>query len=219
MGKSMGLSDELHSYLMQVGTREDPILEQLRIETSRMERATMQISPDQGALMQILVQLMGAKRCIEVGTFTGYSSLAVASVLPEDGELIACDVSEEWTSIARRYWDQAGVSHKIALKLAPAVDTLDKLLNDEQSGTFDFAFIEADKTSYEAYYERCLKLVRSGGLIVVDNVLWSGAVVDETDQSGDTVALRDFNRARSEDTRIHLSMVPIADGLTLAIKR
>jgi predicted O-methyltransferase YrrM len=179
----------------------------------------MQISPEQGQLMQLLVRLMGARRTLEVGVFTGYSSLAVALALPEDGRILACDLSEEYTAIARRHWQAAGVAHKIELVIGPALATLDARLARGEAGRYDFAFIDADKGNYTGYYERALELVRPGGLIAVDNTLWGGAVADETDHSDDTVALRRFNQQLLGDGRVDLSLVPIGDGLTLARRR
>jgi caffeoyl-CoA O-methyltransferase len=179
----------------------------------------MQISPEQGQLMALLVELIGARRTLEVGVFTGYSSTVVALALPADGRIVACDVSEEWTGIARRYWKEAGVEQKIELRLQPAVQTLDALLAQGQAGSFDFAFIDADKTSYDAYYERCLTLLRPGGLLAVDNTLWSGAVADNRDQNESTRAIRQLNAKIAADSRVSASLVPIGDGLYLARKR
>ena len=179
----------------------------------------MQISPEQGQFMALIARLIGARRCLEVGVFTGYSSLATALALPDDGRIVACDVSEEWTSVARRYWQQAGVTHKIELHLAPATDTLDALMAQGQAGTFDFAFIDADKTNYLAYYERTLALLRAGGLVLIDNTLWSGKVADPEVADADTVALRHFNEVLHRDERVDLSLLPLGDGLTLARKR
>lgn len=179
----------------------------------------MQIAPEQGQFMALLVQLIGAKKALEVGVFTGYSSLAVALALPLDGELIACDVSAEFTAIARRYWEKAGVAAKITLHLAPAIQTLDRLLAEGQANTFDFAFIDADKENYDGYFERSLQLVRSGGLIAIDNVLWDGKVIDSHVCDSDTLAIRALNLKLGVDNRIDLSLLPVSDGLTLARKR
>ena len=179
----------------------------------------MQIGAEQGALMQLLVRLAGARRCLEIGTFTGYSALAVALALPSNGRVLCCDVSEEWTSIARRYWKKAGVAGKIELRLAPARQTLDALLMAGQAGKFDFAFIDADKANYLIYYERCLKLVRRGGLIAADNTLWGGSVAEPRNQTVDTRAIRAFNRKLLRDRRVHMALVPVGDGLSLAVKR
>ena len=209
----------MSEYYDRVALREAPLLAQLRADTAKLPMAMMQIAPEQGQLMGMLVKLMGARRCIEVGVFTGYRSQAVALALPPDGELLACDVSEEWTTLARRYWIKAGVEKKIRLKLAPALQTLDAELASGQSGTYDFAFIDADKVNYLGYYERCLKLLRQGGLIAVDNTLWSGRVADTKEQDEDTRALRAFNEFVGRDERVDLCLVPIADGLTLLRKR
>ena len=179
----------------------------------------MQIGPEQGQFMALLARLTGARRCIEVGVFTGYSSLAVALALPPDGRIVACDVSEEWTAIARRHWQAAGVDSKIELRLAPAVDTLDAMLAAGEAGRHDLAFIDADKVNYGRYYERVLELLRPGGLVVVDNTLWSGRVADPAVVDADTVALREFNERLHVDERVDLSLVPIGDALTLARKR
>ena len=217
--RTIVMSDSLYDYLLAASLRELPVLKRLREETARHPRATMQISPEQGQFMQLLVKLMGAKRCIEVGVFTGYSSLCVALALPQDGRLLACDVSEEFTSVARRYWKEAGVEAKIELKLAPAMETLDARLKVGEAGTYDLAFIDADKANYSGYYERILKLLRPGGLVLVDNVLWSGAVIDKQDKSEDTAAIRAFNEALRKDERVELSMLAVGDGLTLSLKR
>lgn len=217
--KALPLTPVLLDYLRSVSLRETDLMRRLRDETASLPYAQMQIAPEQGQFMALLVELMGARRALEVGVFTGYSSLAVARALPEDGRLIACDISEEWTTIARRYWAEAGVAHKIDLRLAPALQTLDGLLAEGQHNSFDFAFLDADKVSYADYYERMLELVRPGGLLLVDNVLWSGAVADPAVQDRDTLALRAFNQRLHQDQRISLSLLPLADGLTLARKR
>jgi len=216
--QTIGLEQNLYDYLLSVSLREPIILTQLRQETSQLPMSRMQISPEQGQFMALLVKLMRAKKTLEVGVFTGYSSLVVALALPADGKIVACDVSEEYTSIARRYWQQAGVADKIDLHIAPALETLDSLLAAGEAGTFDFAFIDADKGNYENYYERSLELIRPGGLIAIDNVLWSGKVADPEIQDNQTNKIRAFNRKLHQDSRITLSLVPIADGLTLAIK-
>ena len=217
--KTITLTESLHHYLLSISLREPPILARLREETAQHPLANMQIAPEQGQFMALLVRLMGVKKYLELGVFTGYSALSVALALPPDGKLIACDVNEEWTSMARRYWQEAGVAHKIALRIAPALETLDKLLANGEAGSFDFVFIDADKENYANYYERSLELVRHGGLIVIDNVLWSGRVADPNEQDMDTVAIRRFNTKLHFDERIALSMLPLADGLTLAYKR
>ncbi|MCE2698860.1 MAG: class I SAM-dependent methyltransferase [Nostocales cyanobacterium LE14-WE4] len=216
--QTLGLEQNLYDYLLSVSLREPTILTQLRQETSQLPMSRMQISPEQGQFMALLVKLIGAKKTLEVGVFTGYSSLVVALALPADGKIVACDVSEEYTSIARRYWQQAGVADKIDLHIAPALETLDNLLTTGEAGTFDFAFIDADKSNYNNYYERCLELIRPGGLIAIDNVLWSGKVAETEIQDNQTNKIRDLNRKLHEDSRITLSLVPIADGLTLAMK-
>ena len=210
---------EIHDYLSSVSVREPAVLRRLREETASHPRATMQISPDQGQFMALLMQLMGAQRTLEVGVFTGYSSLAVALALPADGQIVACDVSEEYTAVARRYWKEAGVDHMIDLRIRPALETLHQLLSDGRGHTFDVAFIDADKTNYEGYYECALELLRPGGLIMIDNVLWSGRVADPNDNDADTVAIRAFNKKLHSDSRITLSMLSIGDGVTLALKR
>lgn len=217
--KSFFLDDRLYQYLLSVSLRDDPVARELREETARLPQANMQIAPEQAQFLALLVRMLGARRTLDVGVFTGYSSLAVARALPADGRVVALDVSEEWTAIARRYWERAGVADRIDLRLAPALETLDGLLGEEGEGSYDFAFIDADKAHYLNYYERCLELMRPGGVIAVDNVLWSGSVADPDDREADTEAIRAFNRALHEDERIHLSVVPIADGLSLAVKK
>ena len=217
--RTIVLSDALYEYMLSVSLREPDVLNRLREETAKMPQHKMQISPEQGQFMALLVELTGARRCLEIGTFTGYSALSVALALPEDGRLIACDISDEFTSLAKAYWQEAGVAGKIDLRLGPALETLDTLIADGESGAFDFAFIDADKVNYLGYFQRALDLIRPGGLILVDNVLWSGAVVDPARNDDDTEAIRAFNRALADDPRISLSLVPIGDGLTLARKR
>jgi caffeoyl-CoA O-methyltransferase len=217
--RSISLTDSLYEYLLAVSLREPAPLRQLREETAVLPNARMQIAPEQGQFMAMLVRLTGARRCLEVGVFTGYSSLAIALALPDDGRIVACDVSEEWTTVARRYWAVTGVTHKIDLRLAPALETLEGLLASGAAGTFDFAFLDADKENYLRYYELALELVRPGGLVVVDNTLWSGRVADPANDDVTTVALRRFNERLRGDERVDLSLVPIGDGLTLARKR
>ncbi len=216
--QTIGIGKNLRDYLLSVSVREPEILAQLREETSQHPMGMMQIAPEQGQFMSLLVQLMGAKKTLEVGVFTGYSSLAIALALPPDGKIIACDVSDEYTQIARRYWEKAGIAHKIDLYIAPALETLDKLIADGETESFDFAFIDADKSTYDDYYERCLQLVRPGGLIAIDNVLWSGRVAENEVQDNRTNKIRALNEKLHQDTRVNLSVVPIADGLTLAMK-
>ncbi|MBW4614612.1 MAG: class I SAM-dependent methyltransferase [Desmonostoc vinosum HA7617-LM4] len=217
--QTTNLDNQLYNYLLSASLREPEMLLQLRQETANHPRGGMQISPEQGQFMALLVELIGAKKTLEVGVFTGYSSLCIALALPADGKIIALDVSEEYTAIARRYWHKAGVADKIDLRLAPALETLDELLASGQAQTFDFAFIDADKENYDGYYERCLQLVRPGGLIAIDNVLWSGQVADSQIQDESTQAIRAINNKLHHDERVALSLVPIADGLTLALKR
>jgi len=219
MGRNVLLTDTLYRYLVDHSVREHPVLAGLRAETAKQKHAGMQIGADQGQFMALLTKLVGAKRCLEVGVFTGYSSLSVALALPEDGNIIALDVSEEWTSIARRYWKKAGVDKKIDLRLGPALATLDTLISLRQSGRFDMAFIDADKGNYLGYFERCLDLVRPGGLILIDNTLWSGDVAEPSNQKPDTVALRALNDALHNDERIDVALLPVGDGVTLARKR
>jgi predicted O-methyltransferase YrrM len=216
--KTTPLSDRLYEYLLSVSVRETDLLLQLREETAQMPQGGMQIAPDQGAFMALLVQLMGATKTLEVGVFTGYSSLCVALALPPEGKLVACDISHKYTAIAQRYWQAAGVEAKIDLKIAPALETLDRLLAEGQTSTFDFAFIDADKGNYDGYYERSLQLLRPGGLIAIDNVLWSGKVADPSNQDPETLALRALNAKLHQDRRIQLSLLSISDGLTLALK-
>ena len=217
--RTLQLDDRLYDYLLKHSLREPGSLAALRAETASHPRVNMQIAPEQGQFMQMLVRLAGARRAIEVGVFTGYSSLAVALALPEDGRLLACDVSEEYTTIARRHWRRAGVDRKIELVIAPAGETLAARLAAGEAGMYDFAFIDADKTGYLGYYEQLLKLVRPGGLIAVDNTLWGGAVADPAERDQDTAALREFNDFLLADARIDLSLLPLADGLTLARRR
>ncbi len=217
--RTLPLDDRLYDYLLRHSLREPEALAKLRAETASHPKVNMQIAPEQGQFMQMLVRLLGVRRAIEVGVFTGYSSLAVALAMPADGRLLACDVSEEFTAIARRHWQSAGVADRIELVLAPARQTLDARLAAGESGLYDFAFIDADKTSYLAYYERLMSLVRPGGLIVVDNTLWGGEVANPGNRDEDTVALREFNDVLLADPRIDLSLLPLGDGLTLARRR
>lgn len=217
--QSISLSGDLYRYLLSVSLREPDILSRLRAETASHEMAQMQISPEQGQFMALLLKLMGAKKTLEVGVFTGYSALVTALALPPDGRVVACDINPEWTAVARRYWTEAGVADRIDLRLAPAAETLGALLESGEAGSFDFAFIDADKENYLLYYERVLALLRPGGLLAVDNTLWSGRVVDKTNRDSSTLAIREFNSAIAADSRIDLSLVPIGDGLTLALKR
>ena len=212
----LNLTTDLRDYIWEKGMNEHPVLKELREETAELPESMMQICPEQGALMANIIRIMSAKRTIEIGTFTGYSTLVVALALPEDGEIVACDISKEWTSVGKKKWEQARVRDKIDLKIAPALETLEDLLAEGQEGTFDFAFIDADKTNYLNYYQKCLKLVRRGGVIAIDNVLWSGAVIKNDVNDVDTVAIRELNDYLVRDERVALSMVPVGDGLTIA---
>jgi predicted O-methyltransferase YrrM len=216
--KSIGLSDELHDYLLKVGVREPPILRRLREETAALPQGGMQISPEQGAFFALLVGLMDVRTYLEVGTFTGYSSLSVAIAFPADGRLTCCDISPEWTDVARRYWTEAGVVDRIDLRLGPAVETLDGLVAEGAGASYDFAFLDADKGNYAAYYERMLDLLRPGGVLAIDNVLWSGRVIDPAEDDESTRALRDLNERIATDARVQLAMLPIGDGLSLVRK-
>jgi predicted O-methyltransferase YrrM len=216
--QTLALTDTLYNYLVSVSVREPEVLKNLREETRHDPMARMQVSPEQGQFMALLVSLLGARKCLEIGTYTGYSALWVALALPADGKLIACDISEKWTTVARRHWRNAGVAHKVELRLAPALDTLRALLSGGEPESFDFAFIDADKTNYLAYYEAVLKLIRPRGLIAVDNVLWDGQVADPRINDETTLAIRHFNQRLFEDPRIRLSLLPLGDGLTLAQK-
>ncbi|MCL4800805.1 MAG: O-methyltransferase [Burkholderiales bacterium] len=220
MGRSItGFDERLARYIVRRSRREPAVAAALRKATATLPMGEMQISPEQGQLLALLAQAIGAKRVVEVGTFTGYSALWIAAALPPRGRMVCCDVSEEWTALGREYWRQAGVAHKIDLRIAPALATLDALLKEGGAGKFDMAFIDADKTNYERYYERCLKLLRPGGLVAIDNVLWGGSVVNPRRQTKDTKALRALNRKLHRDRRIALSILPVGDGMTLALKR
>ena len=209
---------DIHDYMLANTLREPDILRRLREETATHERAIMQIPAEQGQFLALLVKMLGARNTLEIGVFTGYSSLAVALALPAGGKIVACDISEEYTSVARRYWAEAGVGGKIDLRIAPASDTLRALVTEGRAGTFDFAFIDADKTGYAQYYELALTLLRPGGLIAVDNVLQSGRLLDPANNDPDTVAIREFNHALLGDARVDVTMLALADGLTLALK-
>lgn len=216
-GRSL-LPEVVERYVSETITRETPVQQRLRAETANLPMGMMQIGPDQGALLALLARLIGARRAIEIGTFTGYSALAVAAALPRDGKLVACDVSEAWTNIAKRYWQEAGLNNRIELHLGPAVNTLAQFLRDGSAGSFDFAFIDADKTNYDAYYESCLQLLRPGGLIAIDNVLWGGAVADPSAHSADTEALRALNVKIRDDARVQPCLLTVGDGVMLARK-
>lgn len=216
---SIGLSDDLHDYLLSVSLRESDVMSRLRDETADHPKSGMQIAPEQAQFFQFLVQLIGARRTVEVGVFTGYSALAVAEVLPSNGEIVACDISEEYTEVARRYWAEAGVDDKIDLRLAPADETLAALIEDGQAGTFDFAFIDADKETYDTYYEQSLTLLRPGGVVALDNMFRGGRVAEPEIEDESVQATQALNEKLHEDERVDLSVLPLADGVTLAMKR
>ena len=216
--RSLQLTSSLYDYLLSHSLREADVLRELREETATDSMSIMQIAPEQGQFLQMLIKILGARNTIEIGVYTGYSTLACALALPANGNIIACDINSEWTDIARRYWHKAGVLDRIQLMLAPANETLDALIKDGQSGKYDFVFIDADKSNYLDYYEKSLKLIREGGIIAIDNVLWDGAVADNAINDLDTKAIRQLNDHLHHDTRIELSMLPVADGLTLARK-
>jgi predicted O-methyltransferase YrrM len=217
--RTLNLDDSTYQYLLDHALRESDLMRELREVTADQDMSQMQIAPEQGQFMALLVELLGASRIIEIGTYTGYSALCMAQAMPAHGQLVCCDVSEEWTAIARRFWQQAGVGQRIRLHIAPALDTLDSLIEQGETGRFDMAFVDADKTNYLPYYERCLVLLRQGGLLLFDNTLWDGRVADPDDQDADTRALRHLNDRLHGDPRVSLSLVPIGDGLTLARKR
>lgn len=216
--RTLDLNDALYDYLLEVGVREPELLRELRAETAPLKSAGMQISPEQGRLLDLLLRLTGARRALEIGVYTGYSSLCIAGALPADGLLVACDVSEKWTAVARRYWERAGLADRVELRLQPALDTLNEL-RAAGGEPFDFAFIDADKTNYKNYYEACLALLRPGGLVAVDNVLWGGRVIDAEADDEDTRAIRAFNEFARGDQRVEQALVPIGDGLTLLRKK
>ncbi|MBX3001592.1 MAG: class I SAM-dependent methyltransferase [Caldilineaceae bacterium] len=213
------IGEELHRHLLDTTIRDLDVLQRLRAKTARMSEGGMQISPEQGQFMQFLIHAIGARRALEIGTFTGYSALVVALALPDDGRLVACDVSDEYTSVGRPFWEEAGVAHKIDLRLGPGTDSLQTMLDAGEAERFDFAFIDADKPSYERYYELCLKLVRRGGVIAIDNTLWGGRIADQTAQDESTQMIRSLNQKIRNDPRVDMSLVPIGDGLMLACKR
>ncbi|MGH8658472.1 MAG: class I SAM-dependent methyltransferase [Gammaproteobacteria bacterium] len=217
--KTITLTDGLYEYLKSVSLREPPLLQRLREETGHLPMANMQIAPEQGQFMALLIELMGATRALEVGVFTGYSALWTALALPPEGKLVACDIDESYTNVAQRYWQEAGVADKIELRLAPAIETMNWLISMGERQSYDFIFIDADKQSYLGYYEGALRLLRPGGLIAVDNVLWSGRVADPAASDPETLALRHFNEVLCRDSRVNISLLPVADGLTLAVKR
>jgi caffeoyl-CoA O-methyltransferase len=217
--RTIELTQRLYDYLLGASLREPEVLQQLREETRTIKGAGMQISPEQGQFMALLVELTGAKKTLEIGTFTGYSSLAVARALPEGGKVYACDISKEYTDVARKYWAKAGLADRIELRLGPAIDTARALIGEGHAGSFDFAFIDADKSNYDGYYEAAIQLLRPGGLIAIDNVLWNGKVADPARKDADTEAIRTLNAKLRDDPRVTISMVPIGDGLMLARKR
>jgi caffeoyl-CoA O-methyltransferase len=219
MSTAIGLGQELRDYVARVGIREHPVLARLREENVRERSGSMQVAPEEGALLALLVRLLRARRVLEVGTYTGYSSTAMALALPADGRLVCCDVSREWTDIARAAWAEAGVADRIELNLAPALETLDRLVADGGEGTFDLAFIDADKPGYDGYYERALRLVRPGGVIAIDNVLWGGRVADPSVQDASTSAIRALNDKIAADERVDPVLTTVGDGLTLALVR
>nr|VFJ42616.1 MAG: Predicted O-methyltransferase YrrM [Candidatus Kentron sp. DK] len=217
--RTLPLTDVLRDYLLRISLREHPLLQRLRQETATLPQSAMQIAPEQGQFMAMLARLLGARRYLEVGVFTGYSTLAVGMALPADGEIVACDSNEEWTDIARRYWDQAGIGERVHLYPGQAADSLESLIAQGEAGRFDFAFIDADKENYLLYYEQVLALLRPGGLMAIDNVLWGGAVIDPGADDEETAAIRAFNDALAGDRRVDISLVPIGDGLLLARKQ
>ena len=217
--RTIELTQRLYDYLLGASLREPEVLKQLREETRSMKSGGMQISPEQGQFMALLVELTGAKKALEIGTFTGYSSLAVARALPPGGKVYACDISKEYTEIARKYWAKAGLADRVELRLGPAIDTVKALIKEGHAGSFDFAFIDADKENYDGYYEAAITLLRPGGLIAIDNVLWNGRVADPAKNDPDTEAIRKLNAKLRDDPRVTISMVPIGDGLMLARKR
>lgn len=217
--KSITLTDDLYDYLLSVSLREPPVLQRLRAETMDMPLARMQIAPEQGQFMHLLVRLMQARSIIEVGTFTGYSALWMALALPPGSRLVTCDINEDYTSMAELYWAEAGVAERVDLRLGPAVETLDNMLSEGEAGHFDFAFIDADKREYPEYYERILRLLRRGGVIIIDNTLWEGKPALAYENESDTRAIRAFNQNLYRDERVAISMLPVADGVTLAMKQ
>lgn len=215
---SLGLDEPLDRYLQQVGVREPAVLQQLREATAMQELSVMRSSAEQGQLMAMLIRLTGAKRILEIGTYTGYATLWMAQAIEADGEILTCDISTTWTDVARRFWEKAGVSDRIRLQLAPALETLNKLLTDHHAGSFDFIFIDADKVNYPAYYEHSLQLIKAGGLIAIDNTLWGGEVINPDNQEPSTCAIRELNERLHKDSRVEIAMLPMADGLTLVRK-
>ncbi len=216
--KTLNLTDDLYQYVLDISLREHPVQAELREETAQLSTHNMQTAPEQGQFLQLLIRMQAARKTLEIGTYTGYSALAVALALPADGRIIACDVNQEWTDIAKRYWQKAQVADKIDLRLAPALETLDKLLESGEANSFDFAFIDADKSNYDNYYEKALLLIRKGGVIAIDNVLWDGLVIDESVNDSQTRSIRALNEKILHDKRVEISMLPLADGVTLVYK-
>ncbi len=216
--RTLSIDDRTYDYICDVAVNESELLHQLRSETAQLEYSVMQISPEQGQFMTLLVKMLGVKRALEIGTFTGYSSICVASAMPEEGRLICCDISPQWTKIAKKYWALAGLEDKIELYSQPAEKTLQMLIDEGANNTFDFIFIDADKQNYIVYYEMALRLLRKGGIIAVDNTLWSGAVADPENTEPGTQAIRRFNETVKQDDRVSISLVTIGDGLTLILK-
>ncbi len=216
--KTLNLTDDLYQYILDLSLREHPVQIELRDETAQLTTHDMQIAPEEGQFLQLIIRMLAARKTLEIGTYTGYSALAVALVLPADGKVVACDVSQEWTNIAKRYWQKAQVADKIDLRLAPALETLDKLLENGEANSFDFAFIDADKSNYDNYYEKSLLLVRKGGVIAIDNVLWDGLVIDESVNDSQTRSIRALNEKILQDKRVAMTMLPLADGVTLVYK-
>jgi len=217
--ETLNLTPQVYKYFLDKSLRDQDVLKELREETHKLSQYVMQISPEQGQFMSLLVELIEAKKTLDIGTFTGYSALVVALALPRDGKVVTCDVSVEWTNIAKRFWEMAGAAQKIDLNIGPARETLQKLIDNGEAGTFDFAFIDADKRNYSHYYEAALTLLRPGGLIAIDNVLWSGEVANPANQENETNAIREVNELVYHDERVTMSMLPLGDGLTLARKR
>jgi predicted O-methyltransferase YrrM len=217
--RSLDLTDPLYDYLLAISLREPPVMARLRAETAAMPRTGMQIAPEQGQFMGLLVELIGARLCLELGTFTGYSALAIAHALPPDGRLICCDIDAEMTALAERYWAEAGLADRIQLRLGPALDTLAEIEREYPPGSFDLVFIDADKQPYDRYYETALRLLRRGGLVLLDNVLWLGRVADPVRTDPDSMALRRLNQKIHGDARVSISVLPLGDGLTIARKR
>jgi len=217
--RSIGLSDELHEYLLSVSLRESDVMRRLREDTADHPKAEMQIAPEQAQFFRLLMRLLGARRTLEIGVFTGYSALAVAEVLPPGGEVVACDISEEYARTAQQYWREAGVANRIDVRIAPATETLDALLDEGQAGTFDFAFVDADKETYDTYYEQSLRLLRPGGVVALDNVFRGGRVLDPAPEDESVRAIQRLNKKLRDDERVALSTLPLADGVTLAMKR